>query len=958
MAENVGGIYYEVDADTSGLLRAEREVDQSTRKMERGLKDSTKATDAQGEAMKRLNPITKGVKQETDRLSGSLTGMSKAAKLAASALAMVGISVGLREALTQVMDFQDAMNGLAAVSGATAEQMAELESQARSLGATSQFSATQAGEAQRFLAQAGFEVNEILGATPGILQLATAGQMDLAQAADIASNVLGGMRMEVDQLNRVNDVLAATASGANTNVVQLGNALSYAAPFAVSAGISIEEASAAIGVMSDAGVQGSRAGTGLIGVIRQLSNVTSAGEGALARYGLGVEDVDIKTHGLAEVMRRLEPMAEDTASAIQLFGSEAGAAAQVLMGANRRLTEFTGELEGAEGKAAEMAATLDQGLRPALRSLQSAMAESILQLGDSGIAGGLENVIRLVTGVISVWNGMGATWAEANGVGERTLRVVEGVAKAIQIMAAMAAGRAVQSIGALIVAKSGLTAGTLTLTGALTGLRTVLMTLFGPVGLIAGAAAALYTFREELGLVGQEATNTARRINQLTEAISTMTATEIASNLEKARMEMRFLVDQGTNLRRVLRDMEPGDTWDGRTYEQLRAQLSGIREDAIVARDGVRELEAALERAQNPAEGAKIELEELDDIIRKVDESTGRAKNETDEFGQSLQRLMDQLFPLEAEQRKFAENQLLLAEAMVRGRIDVDEYREALQRLEEQARNTGEVWDSYDLFRGDVGDQDKSFWEQWLEGAENAFTNFDEMAANTADRFTSAFGSAFERMIFDSQSAGDAFRGLADTMLRSVVRSLGEMAAQWVAYHAVQMALGRTSEAAAIAGAAVTGSSIAAAYAPAAAMASLASFGANAAPAMAGISSTVATAQGLAMVGMAHDGISSVPKEGTWLLDKGERVVGADLNRDLGQFLERERGGRTGGDGGSTTTVTVNLIESAERAGQVVERPTNGDGRQDIDVFVADIMGDGPRSKAIRSKFGLSPRGR
>jgi hypothetical protein len=127
---------------------------------------------------------------------------------------------------------------------------------------------------------------------------------------------------------------------------------------------------------------------------------------------------------------------------------------------------------------------------------------------------------------------------------------------------------------------------------------------------------------------------------------------------------------------------------------------------------------------------------------------------------------------------------------------------------------------------------------------------------------------------------------------------------------------------------------------------------------MAGISSTVATAQGLAMVGMAHDGISSVPKEGTWLLDKGERVVGADLNRDLGQFLERERGGRTGNDGGATTTVNVNLIESTEQAGQVVERPTNGDGQQDIDVFVADIMGDGPRSRAIRTKFGLSPRGR
>src|SRR5690554_3975749 len=282
MDSEIGNLRVRLSTDTSGL-------DADVQHGERRLKQF-------GSSMERTTAIAR-----------RLTGV----------LGAVGIGVGFAQAIREVSNFQAAMNGLAAVSGATADQMATLEQQARSLGATSQFSAQQAGEAQRFLAQAGFEVNEILGATPGILQLATAGSLDLASTADIASNVLGGMRMEVDELNRVNDVLAATASGANTNVVQLGNALSYAAPFAVSAGISIEEPSAAIGVMSDAGVQGSRAGTGLICVIRQLSNVTSAGEGALARYGLGVEDVDIKTHGLAEVMRRLEPMAEDTASAIQ-----------------------------------------------------------------------------------------------------------------------------------------------------------------------------------------------------------------------------------------------------------------------------------------------------------------------------------------------------------------------------------------------------------------------------------------------------------------------------------------------------------------------------------------------------------------------------------------------------------------------------------------------------------------
>src|SRR5699024_520592 len=237
-----------------------------------------------------------------------------------------------------------------------------------------------------------------------------------------------------------------------------GQALSFAAPFAASAGVELEEVAAAIGVMSDAGIQASRAGTGMVGVIRQLSSVTSTGEKALSRYGLSIADVDITTRGLEPVLDTLRAASISTADAIEIFGSEAGAAAQVL------INDYNGAIEGAEGSAARMADQIDRGLVPAMKSLQSAAAESILQLGDSGLAGGLENVIRTVTGVISVWNGMGDAWAEANGVGEDTLAVIEGVAKAIQVMAAMAAGRAVQGIGALIVAKSGLTAGTLSLT--------------------------------------------------------------------------------------------------------------------------------------------------------------------------------------------------------------------------------------------------------------------------------------------------------------------------------------------------------------------------------------------------------------------------------------------------------------------------------------------------------------
>src|SRR5690554_684058 len=340
------------------------------------------------------------------QFSGGMDRTTAIARRLTGVLNAVGIGVGFAQAIREVSNFQAAMNGLAAVSGATADQMATLEQQARSLGATSMFSAQQAGEAQRFLAQAGFEVNEILGATSGILQLATAGGLDLASAADIASNVLGGMRMEVDQLNRVNDVLAATAARSNTSIEQLGQALSFAAPFAAGAGISIEEASAAIGVMSDAGIQASRAGTGLVGVIRQLSKVTTEGERVLNKYGLTTEDVNIESRGLLPVLESLRRANLSTGDAIALFGSEAGAAAQVLV------QSYKGGIEGATGEADRMARQLEQGLIPAFKSLLSAVSESTLQLGSGGVAGALEDLIRSATGVISVWNGMGEEWAE------------------------------------------------------------------------------------------------------------------------------------------------------------------------------------------------------------------------------------------------------------------------------------------------------------------------------------------------------------------------------------------------------------------------------------------------------------------------------------------------------------------------------------------------------------------
>jgi TP901 family phage tail tape measure protein len=360
---------------------------------------------------------------------------------------------------------------------------------------------------------AGFEVNEVLGATPGILNLAAAGQIDLATAADIASNVLGGMRLEVDQLNRVNDVLAATASRSNTTIEQLGQALSYAAPFAASAGVSIEEAAAAIGNMSDAGIQASRAGTGLIGVIRQLSNVTSGGEDVLAKYGLSLEDVDITARGLQPVLESLREVNLSTGDAIALFGSEAGAAAQVLV------NQYSGAIDGAAGEAERMALVISDGLNPAIKSLQSGISEMTLQLGDSGLAGALENAIRSASGVVAVWNGMGEQFAEANRLTAEQAQQMQNTAGVASALAG-AVGGVTATVGAMTAAKLAATAATKALTAAM-ALNPAVRLALG-MATLAGAA---YGARNAMVSLG----DTQARLNDWARATWQVTAERFAN---------------------------------------------------------------------------------------------------------------------------------------------------------------------------------------------------------------------------------------------------------------------------------------------------------------------------------------------------------------------------------------------------------------------------------------------
>lgn len=544
----------------------------------------------------------------------SMSSLRSAALAAAGAFAAIGVSVGVGSAIRQVADFEASINGLSAVSGAVGQDLATLENQARTLGATSQFSAQQAAEGQRFLAQAGFEVNEILGATPGILQLATAAQIDLASAADIASNVLGGMGLEVSELARVNDVLAATASSSNTNITQLGDALSYAAPFARAANVSIEEAAAAIGVMSDAGIQGSRAGTGLLGVIRQLSNVTPAAEEALSAAGLSIADVNIEARGLQPVLMSLRGANLDSASAIKIFGSEAGAAAQVLV------SDYQGAITGAEGESQRMADTLERGLSPAFKSLGSAVSEATLQMGDSGLASALESAVRGATGVISVWNGMGDEFRDANGVTQDYMDTVEATGTAIEAVAIFAGGR-------LVAALASATAGMVTATSAATALRTAMAFLGGPVGILVGAGGLLYAFREELGLIPEPAASVAKQVDEISTSMDGLSNAMLDVQVAAFGAELVQIGLQAERLETRIKSLKEAAN-DPASFGQ--GQQGDLNE-------GVARAEAELEGLRNREEALNRSFESLD-RFRSASDEAGEA---SEKAGNSLNQLSE-----------------------------------------------------------------------------------------------------------------------------------------------------------------------------------------------------------------------------------------------------------------------------------------------------------------------------
>lgn len=338
--------------------------------------------------LSKLGSITaKGMKAATVAITGTAAALG--------GVAAAAIKVG--------SDFESQMSRVKAITGATGEEFEQLKAQAMQLGADTSFSASQAAEGMENLAAAGFTTSEIMNAMPGLLNLAAASGEDLASSSDIAASTLRGFGLAASDAAHVADVLAANANRTNSSVADTGEAMKYIAPLARAAGLSLEETAAAIGIMANAGVNGSQAGTSLRGALSRLSKPTKDMSEAMDELGISFYDSNGKMKSLTEQVGMLRQATEGMTDEqknnylVTLYGQEALSGMLALINEGEgSLGELTEAYRSCDGEAQKAAETMQDNLSGALEQL-SGSAETLGLAFYNSVANNLKNAANTAT---------------------------------------------------------------------------------------------------------------------------------------------------------------------------------------------------------------------------------------------------------------------------------------------------------------------------------------------------------------------------------------------------------------------------------------------------------------------------------------------------------------------------------------------------------------------------------
>ena len=308
------------------------------------------------------------------------------------------------------MDFNAQMSRVQAISGATGKQMGAMKKQAIDLGAKTAFSAKQAAEGMENLASAGMNSTQIMKAMPGVLNLAAVSGGDVAKAAENMSTALNAFGLSAGKSSHVADVFAKAAAKTNAEASDMGEALKYVAPQAHAAGLSLEETSAAIGLLSDNGLKGSTAGTTLAQALMRVQKPSAEAQKAMDKLGFSAYDSGGKMKPLAkqvsELKGKMKGMTDEQKAntLATIYGMEGGRAMNVLLGEqDGKLAALTKSLKNSKGSAADMAKIMQDNAKSAVEQLGGAFESAAIVIGDK-MAPTIKSVANTIAALVGKFN--------------------------------------------------------------------------------------------------------------------------------------------------------------------------------------------------------------------------------------------------------------------------------------------------------------------------------------------------------------------------------------------------------------------------------------------------------------------------------------------------------------------------------------------------------------------------
>ena len=390
-------------------------------------------------------------------------------------------------AVKTASDFDSAMSQVAAVSGATGSDLDALRDKAREMGAKTKFSASEAAEAMNYMAMAGWKTTDMLGGIEGIMNLAAASGEDLATTSDIVTDALTAFGLSADDSGHFADVLAAASSNANTNVSMMGETFKYCASIAGALGFSVEDTAEAIGLMANAGIKSSQAGTSLRTIMNNLT-------GEVKICGSSIGEVTIATTNADGSMRGLSDILADCRAAFSgLSESEKAAAAETLVGKNAMsgflalmnageadINKLSGAIANCDGKSAEMAATMQDNLAGQLQILKSQLEELAISFGEL-----LMPAMRAIVG----WIQQFVDWLNSMGEGTKKVIMVVALLAAALGPVLIVVGKVISAVGTIMTIVPKIASAIKIVQGAFTALNATM--LANPIVLIIAAIAAL-----------------------------------------------------------------------------------------------------------------------------------------------------------------------------------------------------------------------------------------------------------------------------------------------------------------------------------------------------------------------------------------------------------------------------------------------------------------------------------